>query len=52
MKTFCKPEVDVIEFSAIDVLTTSSPATEGTVSEPTTEPAASGGGVELPEDPL
>lgn len=52
MKAFCKPEMDVIEFSAIDVLTASTQATEETASEPTTESAASGGGVELPEDPL
>lgn len=52
MKAFCKPEMDVIEFSAIDILTASVQATEETASEPTTEPAASGGGVELPEDPL
>lgn len=52
MKTFCKPEMDVIEFSAIDILTTSAPATVETASEPTTESTASGGGVELPEDPL
>ncbi len=52
MKAFCKPEMDVIEFSAIDILTASVQATEETASEPTTESAASGGGVELPEDPL